>query len=640
ELEAWTPDFIFEKEGELSSDDESEGDIENAIRDDKETECDHVSETSFAQDHDADFQEVLNCNGHSINSDGPFEIYKILKRKKDTPAVNGDNQPNDNSEANGDNQPTVSAGNYSQHTPQFPPGFTPDVEKNVAGSGKPQSSYTDSQEDALWGNLSFDYAFSPSIGFSGGILCVWDPRLFVKDYSTISDFLLAFQYVIPLYQILIISIYAPQDLNERKMLWEFFRHLIDSWDGEYVLLSDFNEVRYEHERHGSFFNPHGANSFNNFITSTGLIDLPFEGYSFTLSHKSASKMSKLDRFLILEGLLARFPYISALCLNKHLLDHRPILLYELKVDYGPTLFLFFSRGPLKVYDELSSERTTIYKELNDLIRASSLVPLSKREKIHDVAGTIGSFPPGCNSSFLALISKTQEAKLVNDFRPISLIDSLYKIITKVLARRMSHVIPTLVSDVQSAFVSNRQILDGPFILNELLSWCKDKKSKALIFKIDFEKAFDYVRWDYLDTVLSNFGFEAKWRSWIQGCLKSAMGSILVNGSPTSEFKFFKGLKQGDPLSPFLFILIMESLHLSFNNVVNAGLFKGIHINDSLSLSHLFYADDAIFVGEWNLSIFLLSFMFLSGSTWPRVSRSTFIKVNLWVLESLKMLLLL
>ncbi|GJV04383.1 RNA-directed DNA polymerase, eukaryota [Tanacetum coccineum] len=105
--------------------------------------------------------------------------------------------------------------------------------------------------------------------------------------------------------------------------------------------------------------------------------------------------------------------------------------------------------------------------------------------------------------------------------------------------------------------------------------------------------------DYLDAVLNKSGFGVKWRTWIQGCLNSAMGSILVNGSPTSEFKFYKGLKQGDPLSPFLFILIMESLHLSFKNVVNAGLYKGLPIDGSLILSYLFYANDVVFVGKWD-----------------------------------------
>ncbi|GJW02253.1 RNA-directed DNA polymerase, eukaryota [Tanacetum coccineum] len=209
------------------------------------------------------------------------------------------------------------------------------------------------------------------------------------------------------------------------------------------------------------------------------------------------------------------------------------------------------------------------------------------------------FPPGCNSSFIALIPKKHDAKFVKDYRPISLIGCFYKIVSKILANRLRMVISELISDVQSAFVSNRQILDGPFILNELISWCKAHKSKAMIFKVDFEKAFDSVRWDFLDIILRNFGFGIKWRGWIQGCLSSAMGSILVNGSPTAEFKFHKGLKQGDPLSPYLFILVMESLHLSFNNIINADLFKGIRFDDSLTLSHLFYADDAVFIGKWD-----------------------------------------
>ncbi|GKB44769.1 RNA-directed DNA polymerase, eukaryota [Tanacetum coccineum] len=232
------------------------------------------------------------------------------------------------------------------------------------------------------------------------------------------------------------------------------------------------------------------------------------------------------------------------------------------------------------------------------------------------------FPPGSNSSFITLIPKTQDAKMVKDFRPISLIGSTYKIITKIMANRLSMVISDLVSDVQSAFVSNRQILD----------------------------AFDSVRWDFLDDILDKFGFGTKWRGWIQGCLSSAMGSILVNGSPTTEFKFHKGLKQGDPLSPFLFILVMESLHLSFNHILNAGLFKGIFIDNSLTLSHLFYANDAVFLEEVNSAASLIGCTTLStpfnylgvkigapssrSSSWEEVLSKISYRLSKWKLKSL------
>ncbi|GJX13900.1 RNA-directed DNA polymerase, eukaryota [Tanacetum coccineum] len=211
----------------------------------------------------------------------------------------------------------------------------------------------------------------------------------------------------------------------------------------------------------------------------------------------------------------------------------------------------------------------------------------------------GTFSKGCNSSFIALIPKVVDAKFVNDFRPISLIGSVYKVVSKIMANRLAFVISGIVSDTQSAFLAGRQILDGPFILNEILHWCKKKYKKAMFFKVDFAKAYDSVRWDYLLDVLEAFGFGATWCKWIRGTFCFAKASVLVNGSPSDEFQFFCGLKQGDPLSPYLFILVMESLHLVVTNAVSNGMFKGIRLHNSLSISHLFYADDALFIGEWS-----------------------------------------
>ncbi|GJS95185.1 RNA-directed DNA polymerase, eukaryota, partial [Tanacetum coccineum] len=161
------------------------------------------------------------------------------------------------------------------------------------------------------------------------------------------------------------------------------------------------------------------------------------------------------------------------------------------------------------------------------------------------------------------------------------------------------VISDIVSNTQSAFIAGRQILDGPFIINEILDWCKRRCKKVMFFKVDFAKAYDSVRWEYLIDVPKAFGFGSKWCQWIQGTFCFAKASILVNGSPTNEFQFHRGLKQGDPLAPLLFILVMESFHLSFNRVVDADIFKGIRLNNSLSISHLFYADDALIIREWS-----------------------------------------
>ncbi|GKA48843.1 RNA-directed DNA polymerase, eukaryota, reverse transcriptase zinc-binding domain protein [Tanacetum coccineum] len=193
-----------------------------------------------------------------------------------------------------------------------------------------------------------------------------------------------------------------------------------------------------------------------------------------------------------------------------------------------------------------------------------------KSNIHEFVTTFfntGRMPLGSNSSCITLIPKVSNPIHINDFRPISLIGTHYKIIAKILANRLSNVVDNLVSHEQSSFISGRQILDGPLMLNEMIDWYKKRKKKMLLFKVDFEKAFDSVSWKYLDFVLYSLGFGVKWRSWIKACLKSSRTSILVNGSPTSEFIVKRGLRQGDTLSPFLFILVMEGLHVAFKDAV-------------------------------------------------------------------------
>ncbi|GKB31878.1 RNA-directed DNA polymerase, eukaryota [Tanacetum coccineum] len=141
-------------------------------------------------------------------------------------------------------------------------------------------------------------------------------------------------------KLLIISIYDPQDLSEKKMLWDYLIVVIANWNGDVVIMGNFNEVRTQAERYGPIFNMQGANAFNSFILAAGLEKVPLGGCSFTWCHKSAKKLSKLDRFLISEGLMRSCTNILASTLDCYLYDHRPILMREAHFDYGPIPFRF------------------------------------------------------------------------------------------------------------------------------------------------------------------------------------------------------------------------------------------------------------------------------------------------------------
>ncbi|GJY45892.1 RNA-directed DNA polymerase, eukaryota [Tanacetum coccineum] len=652
ELEPWSPE-LDDEFCESSSDDEFVGDEKNnSITGDAN---DHVSESSFMNEN---IENVINEQEPPQDkiSEDPFDIYNILN-KQDNKEAGQDSDPSHppgftqevnvgvsvNQPVHSDISPNIGGSqNVSGVNRSFSlktGGSIMDVIENLVEVGQTMgynmagckknledivASHGDSMNKInfvaiqetklesinlfsikyLWGNSFFDFSFSSSVGLLGGILCVWDPNSFVKDNATISDYFVAVRgtWLSTATKVMFVSIYAPQDISEKKSLWEYITHIIDTWDGECIILGDFNEVRSKQERFGTIFNETAANAFNHFISTAGLIDLPLEGYSFTWAIKSAKKMSKLDRFLISEGLLLKFPSLSAICLDRHLSDHRPIIMREVVTDYGPSPFRVYQswfhkkgfdklikdswsysssndsnkiillkkklqalKASIKEWckddikrsndtcfsikarlsdldklfdnglsnEELVTERISLLKELHYFNKSHSLdlaqkgkspsgpcididchlfkklsseqvddlecdVTFDEIKKAvwdcgtnkspgpdgfsfdfirtfwdilkHDFVNAIreffisSKFPPGCNSSFIALIPKKHDAKFVKDYRPISLIGCFYKIVSKILANRLKMVISELISDVQSAFVSNRQILDGPFIL--------------------------------------------------------------------------------------------------------------------------------------------------------------------------------
>ena len=169
------------------------------------------------------------------------------------------------------------------------------------------------------------------------------------------------------------------------------------------------------------------------------------------------------------------------------------------------------------------------------------------------------------------------------------------------------------------FIKGRQIIDGPLIFDEIIAWAKKHKNRVMFLKVDFEKAFDSLNWSFLYSIMTQMGFSVKWINWISSCLNSGYASVLVNGSPTKEFKIEKGLRQGDPLSPFLFILAIEALNVALVHARNNNIFQGIKVGkDNINVSHIQFADDALIMGEWslinvrNLSRILTCFHLASG----------------------------
>ncbi|OAY83008.1 LINE-1 retrotransposable element ORF2 protein [Ananas comosus] len=197
-----------------------------------------------------------------------------------------------------------------------------------------------------------------------------------------------------------------------------------------------------------------------------------------------------------------------------------------------------------------------------------------------------------NKSWICPIPKKATVETARDLRPISLIHSVPKIISKVLATRLQLVMDKLVNPFQTTFIKGRHILDNFYSAHILIHHLHSSKHKAALLKIDFERAFDQINWDFLFQLLSARGFGTKWIDWIKGLLLSTSSAVLLNGTPGSSFVCKRGLRQGDPLSPLLFILCIDVLFRMIDAATSSGHLPTVGIGE-VSIHTLQFADDIL-----------------------------------------------
>lgn len=222
-----------------------------------------------------------------------------------------------------------------------------------------------------------------------------------------------------------------------------------------------------------------------------------------------------------------------------------------------------------------------------------------------------------NSANVVLVPKKEGAEGIGDFRPISLIHGIGKLISKVLALRLQPHMGSLISQAQSAFIKKRSIHDNFMYVRNLARKFHQTRTPALLLKLDISKAFDSVRWDYLIDLLQRRGFTTRWTNWITNLLISSTSRALLNGCPGIPIKHGRGLRQGDPLSPLLFILAIDPFHHLLEKATNLGLLSTLRGRAPRFRTSLYADDAAIFVNPsvqdmTNLTEILRAFGGVSG----------------------------
>ena len=208
--------------------------------------------------------------------------------------------------------------------------------------------------------------------------------------------------------------------------------------------------------------------------------------------------------------------------------------------------------------------------------------------------TSGSLLKQINATNLVLIPKIPNASKTSDFRPISCLNTIYKVISKLLSDRLKAIINLAVGNSQSAFIPGRLFSENVLLATEIVhGYSSNAVEPSGMLKIDLRKAFDSIRWDFVIAALKAINIPEKFVNWILTCISTASFSISVNGHTGGYFQSTQGLRQGDPLSPYLFVLAMEAFSGLLRSRYNSGYIRYHPHTEELEISHLMFADDVM-----------------------------------------------
>ncbi|GKD72848.1 transposon TX1 uncharacterized, partial [Tanacetum coccineum] len=558
----------------------------------------------------------------------------------------------------------------------------------------------------LWGDSGYGYSQLHAVGNSGGILVIWDLRVFTCKKAIGGERFIAVKgsWKGKIEEVFLVCIYGPHVSRQKMSLWDRLSSLMNRWDGAWCIFGDLNVVRSTDDRFNSQVNIKDMNEFNDFINERRLVE-----------------------FNNLWGNL------SVIALDRKLSDHCPIVLKDVDLDFGPKPFRVFNvwleepdfyhvveeawkkevrgiwpdcifrdrlkkvKASLRVWSKerfgenkekiksLRSEtmRWKMEEEKRTLSDSERLAWLEVRkrwqEKGREYCNMLRQknrvkwdMEGDENSKNFHSFVKRRNNKC--NLRGL-MVDGVWCEDPKVIKAEMARHYKKLFTEGMAThpiFCNNKieqisreyaSMLEKPFEEKEVwdaITGCGgDKAPRPDGFNFKFiQKVLEIIKpeligatewfWDKMEisrgcnasfvTIIpkgetsggggpkriykreiysqlgsnskrddgifeenkKKMGFGNKWCKWVDSCLRSSSMSILVNGSLSEEFGLERGVRQGDPLSPFLFILATEGLNAIVNEAVQKGIFRGVTVGkNNVLVSHLQYADDTIFFGEWN-----------------------------------------